>query len=111
METTNNPNLTDIAPAPVITNNWEKTTGQLDNKSVFNFNSGFAPIARPIQSSNYRKGTRGWRLNTGGEIEINGKVPASASAVGTAGTIVHDTSYIYVCTAKDTWKRVAIATW
>ena len=37
--------------------------------------------------------------------------PASASATGTAGTIVYDTSYLYVCIATDTWKRVAIATW
>ncbi len=37
--------------------------------------------------------------------------PASASATGTAGTIAWDASYIYVCTAANTWKRVAIATW
>ena len=37
--------------------------------------------------------------------------PASASATGTAGTIKWDASYIYVCTATNTWKRVAIATW
>jgi len=39
------------------------------------------------------------------------QTPASASATGTAGTICWDTSYIYVCTATNTWKRVAIATW
>jgi hypothetical protein len=37
--------------------------------------------------------------------------PASASASGTAGQIAYDANYIYVCTATDTWKRVAIATW
>ena len=37
--------------------------------------------------------------------------PASASATGTTGSIVADSDYIYVCTATDTWKRVAIATW
>ena len=37
--------------------------------------------------------------------------PASASATGTAGTIKWDASYIYVCTATNTWKRAAIATW
>ena len=37
--------------------------------------------------------------------------PASASATGTTGSIVADADYIYVCTATDTWKRVAIATW
>jgi len=37
--------------------------------------------------------------------------PASATATGVKGTICHDTNYIYVCTATNTWKRVAIATW
>ncbi len=37
--------------------------------------------------------------------------PASATAAGTAGEIAWDTNYIYVCTATNTWKRVAIATW
>jgi len=39
------------------------------------------------------------------------QTPASATATGTAGTICWDTSYIYVCTATNTWKRVAISTW
>ena len=37
--------------------------------------------------------------------------PASAGATGTKGDIVHDTDYIYVCTATNTWKRAAISTW
>jgi len=41
----------------------------------------------------------------------NSQTPASAAASGTAGTICWDASYIYVCTATNTWKRVAIATW
>ena len=38
-------------------------------------------------------------------------VPSSASDTGTAGDIAWDADYIYVCTATDTWKRVAISTW
>ncbi len=37
--------------------------------------------------------------------------PASASAPGVTGQIATDANYIYVCTATNTWKRVAIATW
>lgn len=37
--------------------------------------------------------------------------PASASATGVAGQFAYDSSYIYVCTATDTWKRAAISTW
>ena len=39
------------------------------------------------------------------------KTPASAGAAGVLGEITYDASYIYVCTATNTWKRVAIATW
>lgn len=39
------------------------------------------------------------------------KTPSSASATGTTGDICWDSSYIYVCTATNTWKRTAIATW
>ena len=37
--------------------------------------------------------------------------PASASAAGQPGQIAYDSSYFYVCTAVNTWRRVAIATW
>ncbi len=40
-----------------------------------------------------------------------GTAPASASATGTAGDIRYDADYIYVCTATNTWKRAALATW
>jgi hypothetical protein len=39
------------------------------------------------------------------------KTPASATAAGVTGDIAWDADYIYVCTATDTWKRVAISTW
>ena len=39
------------------------------------------------------------------------KTPASAAATGTKGDIVHDTNYIYVCTAANTWKRALLSTW
>jgi hypothetical protein len=39
------------------------------------------------------------------------KTPASASATGVAGDWAWDSSYIYICTATNTWKRVAVATW
>lgn len=37
--------------------------------------------------------------------------PASAAAAGTKGQMAFDTGFIYVCTALNTWKRIAIATW
>ena len=42
---------------------------------------------------------------------ITNKTPASAGASGVKGEIAWDSSYLYVCVADDTWKRVAISTW
>lgn len=37
--------------------------------------------------------------------------PATTGAAGTTGEIRWDTGYIYICTATNTWKRVAVAVW
>jgi len=42
---------------------------------------------------------------------LQGTAPASATATGTAGDIRYDGSYIYVCSATNTWVRAALATW
>ncbi len=46
-----------------------------------------------------------------GELRIQAKTPSSASDTGTTGTIAYDSSYLYICTATDTWRRVAHSTW
>lgn len=38
-------------------------------------------------------------------------VPTSASSTGTKGQIATDSSYIYVCTATNTWVRTPITSW
>ncbi len=50
-------------------------------------------------------------------IDLDGKVikltqstPSSSSDTGAIGSIKVDDSYIYICTATDTWKRVALTT-
>ena len=61
---------------------------------------------------------------TGEAVQVNGAIicdqfkiwglntaPATASSTGTLGEIRIDANYIYICTATNTWKRVAIATW
>jgi len=37
--------------------------------------------------------------------------PSSSGATGTAGQLAYDASYLYICTATDTWERVAVAAW
>ena len=46
-----------------------------------------------------------------GQHRLVGTAPASATATGTAGDVRYDASYVYICTATDTWKRAAITTW
>lgn len=38
-------------------------------------------------------------------------VPGTATSTGTAGDIAYDSSYLYICTATNTWRRVAITSW
>jgi len=47
----------------------------------------------------------------GGGSTASSSAPASASSAGVAGTLAYDSSYLYVCTATDTWQRAALSTW
>ena len=38
-------------------------------------------------------------------------IPSTAASAGTAGQIVWDSSYVYICVANNTWKRANISTW
>lgn len=59
--------------------------------------TGTTTVANSLKAKDFRLSA----LNT---------APASAGATGTLGEIRIDASNIYVCTASNTWKRVAIAT-
>ena len=50
-----------------------------------------------------------WKVEA--DFVIATKTPSSASDTGVTGTIAWDADYIYICTATNTWKRAAIATW
>ena len=49
--------------------------------------------------------------SSGYTINLPTKTPASAADTGTTGDISWDSSFLYVCTGTNTWKRAAIATW
>jgi hypothetical protein len=49
--------------------------------------------------------------SSGYALNLPTNTPASASDTGTTGDISWDTSFFYVCTAANTWKRAPIATW
>ncbi len=58
-------------------------------------------------------GTNGWHLpDAEGTFGIvNTTAPASATAAGKVGEIRVTSTYIYVCTATNTWVRAPLATW
>jgi hypothetical protein len=56
-------------------------------------------------------GTSKFSVTFAGRIIAPSAPPANASAAGVAGSITWDSGFIYICTATNTWKRVAIATW
>ena len=68
--------------------------------------------ANGIQFNNSAGSAAIFRVTNAGAVIIpTTSTPASAAATGTTGTIAWDTNYLYVCTATNTWKRAAIATW
>jgi len=54
----------------------------------------------------------GLAISAADQIRIaTSKTPSSSGDTGVVGSICWDASYIYVCTATNTWERAAIATW
>jgi hypothetical protein len=45
------------------------------------------------------------------EERITARTPATATAEGIPGQVCWDANFVYVCVAKNTWKRAAIVTW
>lgn len=58
-----------------------------------------------------KAGTDPTSATDGGIVSTRVDVPATATASGTAGQWAFDTSYLYICVATNTWKRVGLATW
>lgn len=44
-------------------------------------------------------------------LALSNSIPANSTASGVAGTIRYDSSYVYICTATNTWKRAALSSW
>jgi hypothetical protein len=109
-----------------------KTTGNATNDFVIVANSSGSEFLSNQYTFKNLTGTDYMRLDSSGRLLVgtssqsggsllqvnddririaSSKTPASASDTGTAGEVCWDASYIYVCTATDTWKRAALSTW
>lgn len=94
--------------------------GQNGNHIIFGTNSnGQAPTEKLRITSDGRLLVGTSSQSGGSLLQVNdnririatAKTPASATDTGVAGEICWDANYVYVCTATNTWKRTAIATW
>jgi len=86
--------------------------------TYFRAGSGYTNAMTVLNNGKTLVGTTITDSGSGAKLQVTGGIqlvsvaaPSSATATGTAGEIRWDASYIYVCTATNTWKRVAIATW
>jgi hypothetical protein len=77
--------------------------------------SGGTPFIQAVGetnvSFNIRTSGTGTVQANGNPVGVKVAVPASASATGVVGQWAADSSWIYVCTAANTWVRGALATW
>lgn len=79
---------------------WNATPSRISYGDV---NGGVFPMALFMDGSA--------RLATP-QLNISASAPpANAAATGRLGDVAWDTGFVYVCTATNTWKRVAIASW
>lgn len=49
-------------------------------------------------------------LNFSANLIVSNTVPASSADSGNAGEIAYDSTYLYICTANSTWKRITLET-
>ena len=88
-------------------------SGTFNNAAINNFTNTTDSTSSTTGSAKFSGGVGiAKKLFVGTGLNVAAPtVPGSASATGTAGDISWDASYIYICIATNTWKRVAIATW
>jgi hypothetical protein len=91
--------------------NYNRIGTPPDTQNVdINFNAnGFA-----LDYFNASSSALGWfRLSDQLDLRLDAhdvNIPTSSSSTGTKGTIKWNSTHLYVCTATNTWRRVALST-
>ena len=94
-----------ITPVYIYNNN----TSAVLNAEIYNSLSFFDGYNRPMNFYEIPKVIKS--DGTATNLLSFSPVPATLTSTGTAGEIAYDTSYMYICTATNTWKRTALTTW
>jgi len=97
-----------LATLSTNTSSNRSTLNLLLNSDLFINDNGINFVA--ISSANKEIYSDNLKANAYKVSALN-TAPSSATDTGVAGEIRYTADYIYVCTATDTWKRVAISTW
>lgn len=63
------------------------------------------------QVSEYSTDSDSMPVHDGQRLAKKVAVPSSVSDTGEPGQWAEDGSYLYICTATDTWRRVGLGTW
>lgn len=69
-----------------------------------------------VNSLTIATGLRQYGINANGNfaassITLTGAAPNTSTSTGTKGQIAVDASYLYVCTATNSWKRISLGSW
>lgn len=103
--------------ANLITGSRNTHIGYRTGASATNVNDeiviGYAAVGKGANTAviGYTTTTKVYMGGGSASIVVGSNPPATASSSGVAGTITWDSSFIYVCVAANTWKRVGISTW
>lgn len=91
-----------------------QATYYINNSGILSTTPSLYPIGRAINATNLQLFSNDWlaNLTTIGNAVIiaNANTPSTSGATGIKGTVCWDTSYMYVCTDNNLWKRIALTT-
>jgi hypothetical protein len=101
---------------------WDRASNILKLATQANpitFGSDAAEWARVDTNGNVGIGTASPAISSGVGLHLSGstlrlgtaRTPASSTATGNQGEVCWDSSYLYVCIATNTWRRIALTTW
>jgi len=100
-----------LAATTFVRGDYLWSSGESVSSTVASGGIWYVSGNKPFFKSDTGSGSKVYELSNTTATAITPGAPASASASGTAGEIRYDSNYIYICTATNTWKRVAISTW
>ena len=97
-------NFDSITPVYIYNNN----TSAVLNAEIYNSLSFFDDYNMPMNFYEIPKVIKS--DGTSAKLLSFSPVPATLTSSGTVGDIAYDTSYMYICTATNTWKKISLGT-